>query len=181
MGDHQVGPPPLSGMLAQAHAAALATAGMHGATALAALLVAATPGLDDSAAHALAFRFDPRPGTAREAAEIFTANARVASAILLLGVGANRRLFPAPAARLLAAGLLALNAVVVGAAIGAYGIASTAAWLVHLPLEWAALGVSAATLTPRPQAPTPARAAAIAAPILVAAAAMETYGTPLEL
>ena len=83
------------------------------------------------------------------------------------------------ARRVLLCSWLAVNAVPVGLAVGAYG-AHLMPYLAHLPLEWAALALPlAANLTATPPGP---RARLLGAgaffALLAAAAAAETYLTP---
>ena len=79
---------------------------------------------------------------------------------------------------------LAVNAGLVGLALGAYGSALLP-WLPHVPLEWAALAIGlAAYLRARRLAPRVrdvASAGALAVVPLVLAAAIEAWATPLAL
>lgn len=155
----------------------LCLAGLLGVTGLAALVVASTPQLRAEVIRRLALSFEPQPGSMRELADILIANGRVVGAILLLAAAARRRALPLLTARVLAAGLVALNATIVGAALGAYGLTTMTPWLVHLPLEWAALGIAASTLAATPVSHL--RASLAVALILVVAAAIETFATPM--
>ncbi len=109
------------------------------ATALPALAVAALPGAPAAARAALGFSLAPPPPSLAETIGIATTNARVAGAILLAAVAVAS----APAIRRLLDAMLVLvltpNAVLVGVALGAYGAAAIP-FLVHLPLEWIAIG-----------------------------------------
>jgi len=150
-------------------------------TAVPAAIVAATPGLAAAARAELGFALRGSPGTAAEAAGIAANNARVLAAILLTAYAAGRAARVRPALDALVALTVATNAAIVGTALGAYGTRGLP-WLVHLPLEWAAIGLVAGSYLERRRAPAPlgalARAAAGAVLIVVAAALIETYATP---
>lgn len=86
-----------------------------------------------------------------------------------------------PLLDLLVAAVVLGNAALVGVAFGAYG-ARAVPWLVHLPVEWAALGTALAlylTARRRPVGRQIVVRSAVAIAVLVAAAAVtETYLTP---
>ena len=74
-----------------------------------------------------------------------------------------------------------MNALLVGTAVGAYGV-SAMRWLPHLPLEWAALAVAAAAYVDSRSGPArfseALRTVVLAALLVGAAAAAEVYLTP---
>lgn len=179
MGDQPMGAAAVDGRAARTRAVAWQVLCLHALTAATAVSVAIAPGASRGVARTLNLSFDPPPPTIQEAAGILASNGKVIAAILLLGVAARRALLTHRMARMLTAALVVLNASLVGAAIGAYGLATTAPWLIHIPLEWTALAVAAATLASPGRGLSAASAAAIAAPLLVAAAVVETYATPI--
>ena len=154
-----------------------ATAAMWFLTLATAALVAAVPGASAACRAALALRVSgcgARNWT--EAAGYFATNVRVLAARLALAwlrprCGRARHLVD-----VVAFGVPAANAAIVGAAIGAYG-ATLAARLPHLPLEWLALSIalvsyradSGRTVAPR------LRATAAAVALLAAAAVVEAF------
>jgi hypothetical protein len=151
-------------------------------TALAAALVAAVPRLPARVSELLALDLRLRRGSLSAGLEIWTTNLR---ALVLIGCAAlvARR----PALRSITDGLLAAavgaNAALVGAALGAYG-PSLSPWLAHVPLEWAglaiALGAYARARHLRMDGRELARRLGLAALVLAAAAALETWATPLR-
>ena len=150
-------------------------------TAVPAVTVAVAPPLADVTRAALRFSLQPSRGSSHEALSIATANARVLAAVLIaaLAVQAAPRLKPTLDA---VVGLvIGANAVLVGIAAGAYG-ARALPWLVHLPLEWAAVGTAVGVYaTARRRAPCRRELAAPAALMglaILTAAAIETYLTP---
>ena len=105
-------------------------------------LVAAAPGAAELVRGAFAFRLDAgRPGTWGEAAGYFATNLRVVAAIHLAAWTRARSGPLGPLIDVVVGSTVTINAAVVGAALGAYGVRALP-WLVHLPLEWAALGVA---------------------------------------
>ncbi len=100
--------------------------------------------------------------------------------LLLQAAGAQRSRRSEMVANTLLAATLGVNALLVGAAFGAYG--PRLAWFVpQLPLEWAALAGGAAVWVAR-EGPVTSRgraeAAATIAVLVLAAAALETYAVP---
>lgn len=75
------------------------------------------------------------------------------------------------------------NVALVGAALGAHGLA-LGPWLAHLPLEWTGLAVALGAYLRarggRPPVAAMARRLGLAALLLAAAAAVETWATPLR-
>ncbi|HEX8086574.1 MAG TPA: hypothetical protein VF529_19965 [Solirubrobacteraceae bacterium] len=111
--------------------------------------VAAVPGA--AAATRDAFRFQlhtSSPAGWNEAATYFVTNSRIVVALLLGAWAHSRSGRMQPVLRAIAVTTVAINAVVVGAALGAYGGAAVRR-LVHLPLEWMALAVSLAAYAGR--------------------------------
>lgn len=113
----------------------------------------------------------------------FAGNVRIALLPLLLtAIGAWRRPVSRTVADIVVAGTLALNAMLVGAALGVHGT-RLMPFLPHLPIEWTALAVCGAPwLLARHGAPvrTDDMAVAAAAGVLLlgAAAIVETLLTP---
>lgn len=143
-----------------------------------AAIVFPSPQLAQGIRTALGFRLEPTPGTLIEALNILGTNARVTATLFLAAVAVTGLPQLRPALDAFVAVLVLGNAALVGVAIGAYGTAALP-WLVHLPLEWAALGTAASAYACARAGParfavrTPATAL-----LLVAAAATETYLTP---
>lgn len=113
--------------------------------------------------------------------DIAATNGRVVLAIALGAWSASRLPALRPVVDLVTATVVLGNTVLVGVAAGAYGSAATP-WLVHLPLEWAAIALVAGLHRlghVQPLAALPAVKAATAALLLVGVgAAVETYLTP---
>lgn len=147
-----------------------------------AVLVAVIPGLDDTVRTVVSVQLTGIPHTLSQAASIAANNLLIAGSILLVAVLQPRvgRL-----GRLVCDGLVvsivARSALLVGAVIGATG-SPIAPFLVHLPFEWAGVGVAAgAWLHARRTALTRRELLSLAAVCLVLlliAAAIETYATP---
>lgn len=156
------------------HAALWAT------TLAAAAVVGCVPGLAGATRDALGLALRPHPGSLEQAATILATNAR-ATALIFIAAAVAARLRPlrAPLDAWVIA-TLALNAMLVGAALGAHGT-DAVPWLVHLPLEWAALARTATHYLHargRRRRASTARSAAAVAALLVAAALVESYATP---
>ena len=119
---------------------AAAAASLWLLTIVPAIVVGALPGASDALRNRLAFALTPHEGSTPELLGIAETNARVVL-VIALGAWARSR---APglhlASDLLIGVIVAVNAVLVGVAVGAYG-ASALPWLVHLPLEWTALAL----------------------------------------
>jgi hypothetical protein len=155
--------------------------GLWLATLAPAATVAVTPGAAATARSALNFPLQPSPPSLNEAAQIALTNARVTGAILLAAFTVTRC---HRARALLDVALLAVvapNAVMVGVALGAYG-PSGLPWLVHLPLEWAALATALTAYVTARRRTLPARdqarrAAAVGVLVVVGALA-ESLLTP---
>ncbi len=157
-------------------------AALWGTTLLAALATATTPQMAAHVKDTLALPLTPTPGSLGEVLDILTTNARVLGAIALAALSVRHARALAPALDFLVVVLAAGNAVLVGAAIGAYG-PQTVRWLAHLPLEWAALATTlAGYLHIRRGAPMRAHTAGIlfvlTAVLLIAAAVTESFSTP---
>jgi hypothetical protein len=119
-----------------------ANAVLWGATLAVAVAVAALPGAAAAAREAFGFRFDAtREGSWSDAATYFGTNLRVVSAVLLAAWARSRCRPLGPAFDALIATVIASNAALVGAAVGAYG-PQTIPSLPHLPAEWAAVAVA---------------------------------------
>lgn len=153
---------------------------MWAATLIPAAAVAALPTVAASIRARFLFRFDATSGTLLEVASIAGANARVLGAVLVAAVavraGVARRLLD-----VVAAAVVLGNAAFVGMALGAYGDRALP-WLVHLPLEWAALATAlavylAARRRPIGLDPILLVGAGLAG-LVVAAAFTESYLTP---
>ena len=151
---------------------------LWGATVVPAAVVHASPELAHDVRTALAFRFEPRPGTLNEALGILGTNARVTATLLLAAFAVTRAPVVRPALDALVAVVVLTNATVVGVAIGAYGKAALP-WLVHLPVEWGALATATAAYARSRAGPARVReSAARTAALLVIAALIEAYLTP---
>jgi hypothetical protein len=70
-----------------------------------------------------------------------------------------------------------MNAALVGAALGAHGTTAVP-WLVHLPLEWTALALTATHYAGSRKAGATLGPVANVAGLLTAAALVESYATP---
>lgn len=150
---------------------------MLAVAAAAALIAAAVP---DAALWLLPH--PPRPtmrGTPVEAAEILTTNLSVLIVPrLFCGAAGGRPGTWRTAGDLAVAAILATNSLIVGAAIGLHGL-RLAPYLIHLPVEAAALTVAAATWLDRRSRPGPlARPVATVIALAVIAALLETLATP---
>ena len=146
-----------------------------------AAIVHASPDLAHDIRTALAFRLEPTPGTLDDALGILGTNARVTAALLLAAVAVAGLAPLRPVLDVFVITIVVANAALVGIATGAYGPAALP-WLVHLPLEWAALGTAAAEYTRARAGPLRprhvARSAGVTALLLILAAVSETYLTP---
>lgn len=148
----------------------------------AAAAAVALTGLADDARRALRFGFGGVERTPAEALRLAIHNAHLAAGTLLCAIAAPR--LPAPARLLIdlmLAALLALNAGLVGVALGAYGLRVAAATALHLPLEFAALtlagGAYMSTSKHQLDARTVACLTALCALLLAGAATLETYAS----
>ena len=146
----------------------------------AATAVVALSGLGDDARRALRFGFGGVESTPCEALRLVIHNARFAAGTLLCAIAAPR--LPARTrvcVDLMLTSLLAINAGLVGVALGAYGERVAAAIALHLPLEFAALSLAGGaymSTSKQPLAPRAlARIAALCALLLACAATLETY------
>jgi hypothetical protein len=148
--------------------------------ALGAVTVAALPGLPAALRGALGFRLGPETASLATAISLLTANAKPAGLLLLGALAARDRLIR-PIFDVLLAALLATNMALIGAALGAYG-PRLVPWLVHLPVELAALAIPAGTyLHARRARLRPCvllATAALTGAALLIAALVETYLTP---
>jgi len=157
--------------------------------AAAAVLVLATAaatvalsGLADDARHALRFGFGGVERTPGEAFGVAIHNARFAAGALLCAIIAPRLPTRArPLINLMLASLLAINAGIVGVALGAYGPRVAAATALHLPLEFAAFSLAGGAYMSTSRQPLSARelaaVAASCALLLACAATLEAYGS----
>lgn len=149
------------------------------ATLLAGLLVAVVPGAAPAVRNAFAFRLDiASSGTWNEAVGYFTTNIRVLGAVLLAAWARMRIGVLARVLDIAVVTLVTANVGLVGAAVGAYGVAALP-WLTHLPLEWAALATVVRCYVLAGSAKLTAlvygRHGVIGAVALAAAAAAETF------
>ena len=150
-------------------------------TAAAAATVALSPPLADTMREALRFSLQPSSGSIDEALAITTANARVLGAVLLAALAVRAAPVLKPALDALVGLVVGANAVLVGIAAGTYG-ARALPWLIHLPLEWAAVGTALglyAIARRRPPGHQELAGAGVTiATALATGAAAETYITP---
>jgi len=147
--------------------------------AAAATMVALT-GLEDAARRALRFDFAGVQRTPGEALQIVIHNARFAAGTLLVAIAAPRLAGPARlVVDLMLTSLLAVNAGLVGVALGAYGGRVAAAIALHLPLEFTALSLAGGAYLQASKQPLGTRAlacvAALCTLLLACAATLETY------
>lgn len=158
-----------------------ATGALWVMTLVPAALVVAVPGAPAAVRDVLAFRLEEgqRSGV-HEAVTYLTTNARVV-AVILVCAWARSRTCAGPLLDVVVAAIIGANVGLVGIALGAYGF-SAVPWLVHLPVEWAALGVASAAYAAgrahslsTAEIAGPAGAAAL---LLAAAAMMEAWATP---
>jgi hypothetical protein len=151
------------------------------ATLVPAVAVPLWPGLGERGRQGFGFRLVPQPGTQAELVSIAWTNGRVVLAVTLAAWSAARLVALRPILDTVVAGIIGLNATLVGVALGAYGSAALP-WLVHLPFEWTALSVVLALYcTGRDERLSAARvvASALTALALVGiGAAVEVYLTP---
>jgi hypothetical protein len=140
----------------------------------------ALSGQGDDARRALRLGFGGVERTPGEALRLAIHNARFAAGTLLCAIAAPR--LPTRTRQcvdLMLMSLLAVNAGIVGVALGAYGQRVAAAIALHLPLEFAALSLAGGAYMQASQQPLGARAlaciAALCALLLSAAATLETY------
>lgn len=158
----------------------VALAAMWAATAVPAAAVAAVPGAAAAARDALRFQLVPAAGSAAELLDIAATNGRVVLAIALGAWSASRLPALRPVVDLVAATVVLANAALVGIAAGAYGTRAMP-WLVHLPLEWAAIALVAGLHRlgrAQPLAAIPAVKAATAALLLVGLGALSRPISP---
>lgn len=161
-----------------------ATAALIALTALSAALVAAVPGLADAVDDVVTVRVDGAnlPHTPGEVLRLFLNNCIVVGG--LLAVAGGRHYFGRVGrivCDVVAATIVLRSGVLVGAVIGANGT-DLLPYLVHLPLEWAAVGVCAGawllSFRRRLTARDEFHAARLALALLLLAAVIETYATP---
>jgi uncharacterized membrane protein SpoIIM required for sporulation len=161
-----------------------AIAALFALTALTALVVVAVPGLADRVDDVASVRLDGAniPHTPGEVLRILLHNLFVVA--VPIAVGAARRSFGRlgrTVCDVFVVTILARSALLVGAVLGANG-GALLPYLVHLPFEWAALGVGAGAWLLSLRRPLTAldefQAVRIALPLLLAAAVLETHATP---
>lgn len=161
--------------------AAHATAVLWITTFAVAVLTATVPGAPAALRDAFGFRLaDHRGVSLADAATYFTTNLRVTTSILVAAWVRPR----CPAAALLdltVAVMLAANVALVGAVLGAYGVAALP-WLIHVPVEWAAVGVAVGGYAAARRRGIGLVGLAysffLAVVLLAAAASIETWWTP---
>jgi len=146
-----------------------------------AAIVAVAPGAPTAIRDALQLRLEPKPGDWGAALDYLTANARVIAAIFLAAWARSRSGPLGPVLDALVALVIVGNTALVGAAIGAYG-PPLLPWLVHLPVEWAAMtiaGVAFVRARAGDRLRRPLRVAISTATLaLVVAAIAESFATP---
>jgi hypothetical protein len=140
----------------------------------------ALSGLADDVRRALRFDFAGVEQTPAAALQIALQNARLVAAVLLCAAVVAQRPQPArPVADVALTIVLAFNAGLIGAALGAYGARLAIATALHLPLELGALCFAGgAYMHARRQPLGRGELAAVAATcslLLVIAATLETY------
>jgi hypothetical protein len=153
------------------------------------LLIGLSPALDADARRLVPLALTPGHPTLSQAAAILAANLRVVALPLLGAVALNAsRAKPGRAidVRALLDAFLGFgavaNALLLALSLGGYGLGRLVPWLLHLPVEFAALALALATyLAARRQPLSAAHLAAgagLSGALLALAAVLETYGTP---
>jgi hypothetical protein len=154
---------------------------LTGLTLLAALTCATVPGWSSAARHAFAFDLSPQHVDVRDALHVFATNARFVIGIALAAWLAHHHHRLAAAVDVLVVAVVVVNVALVGAAIGAYRLA-VLPWLIHLPVEWAAIAAAAADYRRARAGGWSWRDAtsttSVAVGLLAIAAVFETYATP---
>jgi uncharacterized membrane protein len=155
-------------------------------TAVVAVAVAAGGSrLGDATRHLLQLKLSARtnpPPSVGRALELAAHNVSVAAWPLLLGVaGAHRHHLTRTLGDWALLASIALNTLLVGAAVGAYGL-RLAPYVPQLPVEWAAVALGAASWlahrhTP-PSIPDGLLRLAVIAVLLLISAALETWAVP---
>ena len=146
-----------------------------------AVLVLLAPGAAGHARRMLGFTLTPRRVDLADAMRVWLTNARFIALLTAAALLASRH----RALRLVCDGVvgwaICSNVALVGVALGAYS-ARAPRWLIHLPLEWAAIAAALALyLRARRRAPSASELAVMllaAGAVLTAAAVLETFGTP---
>ncbi len=151
-------------------------------TALAAILVSCVPPLHQLAEALLDLDLSPHArASAANVLRLVAANAWMAWPLVVALLGGARMGWSRTLTDLALVGDLALNAALVGAALGLHGRALVP-WLPHLPLEWAALAVSAGGWLGARSGAIAGRALAsrlaFFLALLLVAGALETYAVP---
>lgn len=161
-----------------------AIAALFALTALTAAVVAAVPGLADCVDDLASVRLDgPNiPHTLGEVLRIFLHNVVIVAVPIAVAAARHTfRRFGRVVCDVAVVTIVARSGLLVGAVLGANGSALLP-YLVHLPFEWAAVGVGAGawllSLRRPPTALDEFKAARLAVPLLLAAAVLETYATP---
>lgn len=139
--------------------------------------VVVTPGASAATRNLLKLRLQPYRGSVDEMIAIAAVNAQVVATLLCLAAAARLTKAPRRLHDAVAAFIVLPNVVLVGAAAGAY-LPAAARWLIHLPLEWAAVGCALAVYADRGARLPLGRACMAAAALLALAAFSETYLTP---
>jgi hypothetical protein len=139
------------------------------ATATTAVTVAVLPGASAAARDAFGFTLHGTPGSLHQVLAIVLSNLASLAVLELMTL--------APVLAPAAIVIVVLNAATVGAAIAAYGTRALP-FLVHLPLEWTALGLALAPHLPDPTRLTRTRRISEIAISLTLAALAESYLTP---
>ena len=160
---------------------AVAAAALWLLTIMPAFAVAALPGASDAMQSRLAFALTPHGGSVRELVGIAETNARVVLALALAAWARPRLAGLRPPTDVLVGVIVGANALVVGIAAGAYG-ATALTWLIHLPIEWAALAVVVGLHRAARRQPLPTShytlMTAVALALVALGAIVETYLTP---
>lgn len=155
-------------------------------TAIGWLVTAATgPMLVELARRLLGARLSPASNPPPELHQVFVLaghNLPLAAWPLLLGVtGAHRHAFARRFGDVLVLAAVAANTMIVGIALACYG-SPLVAFIVQLPVEWAALALGAASWLRQRQRPLTPREGltwlALVTSLVLCAAVIETYATP---
>jgi hypothetical protein len=150
-------------------------------TVAAAVLVLLAPGAGAYARNMLGFTLAPQRVDLPDAIRVWLTNARFIALLTTTALLACRHRALRFVCDVVVGWAICSNVALVGIALGAYG-ARAPRWLVHVPLEWAAIAAALALyLRARRRAPNAHELALTlltAGAVLVAAALLETFATP---
>lgn len=174
--------PTASQALSASGAAAIATAALVALTLATAAVVASVPGLAAATRDFVSVSLDGLPHTPGQAASIAANNVLIAASMLLVAALApHMRRGARFLCDALVVSIVARSGLLVGAVLGTTGT-DLLPFLVHLPLEWAGVGMAAGAWLRARRVPLTAREllslAGLSVVLLSIAAVIETYATP---